>query len=420
MTEVSADQAPQHIGSCSEYRIGPWSDARSTPGGYGDPVVISGRLGQGRLAALDALVAVALVFLTMFRTPDAPVLAGGLAVCFGLPLALRRRWPVPVLTTVALAAAVAIAVGTAGDAVVFAIAYALYPVVLSATARQDVLALVGLLATVTVAGLAGGTVPGLPIIPSRPGEESFTATPVPVLLYAATIIAGSWALARTVRARRQQVAQLAELRAGQAVAEERLRIARDLHDVVGHSLSLIAMKAAVANHLAESHPEQGRAALRTIERVSRAALDDVRVVLGALRDPADTAPSFTELDRLVEDIRSAGVTVDVDRGTDLATVPAAVQASAYRIVQEALTNMLRHAGATHCRLTIAVEPGALSVTVIDDGSGGRVGEAPGHGLRGMRERAAMHGGTLSTGMEPGGGFAVRARLPFTPAVPDDE
>ncbi|MFG3707125.1 sensor histidine kinase [Micromonospora sp. NPDC047670] len=374
------------------------------------------RLGPRRLTALDALPGVALVLLTAVRTP-AP-LAVGLALLFGPPLAVRRRRPVPVLVVVAIAGSVAAAVGTAGEAVVFAIAYALWPVALSAPTRRAVSALAGVAAAVTAAAVVGATVPGLPVVPTPAGQESFAATPVPVLLYAATVLAGSWALARAVRARRRHAAQVAELRAGRAVAEERLRIARDIHDVVGHSLSLIAMKAAVANHLAESHPGQGRAALAAIERVSRTALDDVRVVLGALRDPADTAPSFTELDRLVGDVRAAGVTVDVDRAADLSRVPAAVRASAYRIAQEALTNVLRHAGPARCRLTVATEPGALSVAVVDDGRAGR-GLGPGHGLRGMRERAAMHGGTLEAGRAPGGGFAVRARLPFTPAVPDD-
>ncbi|GAB2965869.1 sensor histidine kinase [Micromonospora polyrhachis] len=383
-------------------------------------MVISGRLGLRQLTAFDALVGVGLALFTAVRTPGAAVLVCGLAALFCLPLTVRRHWPVPVLTVVTLAGTVAIAVGIAGDAVVLAIAYAIYPVALSVVPRQSWLALVGVLGAVAAAGLLGITVPGLPVIPARAGEESFTTTPVPVLLYAATIIAGSWALARAVRARRQQVAQLAELRADQAVAEERLRIARDIHDVVGHNLSLIAMKAAVANHLADSHPDQGRAALRTIERVSRSALDDVRVVLGALRDPADTVPSFTELDRLVEDIRTTGITVDVERPADLSPVPAAVQASAYRIVQEALTNVLRHAGPTRCQLTVTVEPEVLIIAVVDDGTVGRSDGPAGHGVRGMRERAAMHGGTLKAGFAPGGGYAVRAQLPFSPVVPDDE
>ncbi|MGW0432774.1 sensor histidine kinase [Micromonospora sp. NPDC003197] len=383
-------------------------------------MVNSGRLGLRQLMALDALVGAALVLFTAVRTPGAPALVWGLAALFCLPLTVRRHWPVQVLTVVTMAGTMAIAVGIAGDAVVLAIAYAIYVVALSVVQRQSRFTLVGVLAAVTAGGLVSITVPGLPIIAPQPGEESFTTTPVPVLLYSATIIAGSWALARAVRARRQQVAQLAELRADQAVAEERLRIARDIHDVVGHNLSLIAMKAAVANHLADSHPDQGRAALRTIERVSRSALDDVRVVLGALRDPADTAPSFTELDRLVEDIRTTGITVDVERAADLSPVPAVVQASAYRIVQEALTNVLRHAGPTHCQLTVTVEPGVLSIAVVDDGTVGRSDGPRGHGVRGMRERAAMHGGTLKAGFESGGGYAVRAQLPFSPMAPDDE
>ncbi|MEU4780576.1 histidine kinase [Micromonospora sp. NPDC023633] len=382
-------------------------------------MVTSGRLGLRQLMAFDALVAAAIVLVTVLRTPAAPVLAWGLAVLFGPPLAVRRRWPVPVLTVVVVAGAVAVAIGVAGDAVVFAVALALYPLALSAPIRRAGFALAGALAGLTAGGVVGATVPGLPVIPTRAGEESFAATPVPVLLYAATVIAGSWTLGRAVRARRQHAAQLAELRADRAVAEERLRIARDIHDVVGHSLSVIAMRAAVANHLADGQPEQGRAALDAIERVSRAALDDVRVVLGALRDPADTAPSFTELDRLVEDVRVAGVTVDADLAADLSRVPAAVQVSAYRIVQEALTNVLRHAGPARCRLDVTIEPGVLVVAVVDDAGPRRAVGPPGHGLRGMRERAAMHGGILEAGPEPGG-FAVRARLPFTAGVSDDE
>ncbi|RLK26120.1 DNA-binding NarL/FixJ family response regulator [Micromonospora sp. M71_S20] len=328
------------------------------------------RLGPRRLVAFDALAAVALVPLAVFRTPAAPVLAGGLAVLFGLPLALRRRWPLPVLTVVVVAGAVAVAVGVAGDAVVFAVALALYPPALCAPTRRAGAALVGALAGVTAGGVSATAVPGLPVVPIRPGEESFAATPVPVLLYAATVIAGSWALGRAVRARRQHAAQLAELRADRAVAEERLRIARDIHDVVGHSLSVIAMRAAVANHLADSHPGQGRDALAAIERVSRAALDDVRVVLGALRDPVDTAPSFAELDRLMADVRLAGVAVDLEVAPDLSRVPAAVQASAYRIVQEALTNVLRHAGPTRCRIAVAIGPGVLTVAVVATGRRG--------------------------------------------------
>jgi signal transduction histidine kinase len=198
---------------------------------------------------------------------------------------------------------------------------------------------------------------------------------------------------------------MAELRTARAVAEERLRIARDVHDVVGHNLSLIAMKAAVANHL----DTEREAALHTIEKVSRGALEEVRTVLGALRDTEP--PGAADLDRLVEQTRAAGIAVTLDRA-DLTSVPAALRVSAYRILQEALTNVRRHAAATRCRIAVTAAPGALTLTVVDDGAGPGAGSAPSHGLAGMRERVARHGGTLSVGPEQGGGYAVRATLPM--------
>jgi signal transduction histidine kinase len=378
--------------------------------------VILGWSGRRWLLAADVVGAVAIGALAAFRAPFGWVPGSLLAVALAAPLTVRRRWPSAVLVAVVLVGAAAIVAGSAGDAVVFAVAWALYPVAL-VSARSAAWGLAGALAGVLGAGLAVGVFPGLPPVPAPVGAESFATTPLAALAYCAVLLTGTWALATVVRVRRRHAVQLAEVRTGRAVAEERLRIARDIHDVVGHTLSLIAMKAAVATHLGD-----GAAALRTIERVSRAALDDVRTVLDALRDPADGPPSLTELDRLVDDTRSAGVTVTVTADpAALARVPAVVQASAYRIVQEALTNVRRHAGPVGCHLTVAVEPGTLAVSVVDDGAAARVSGPPGHGLLGMRERVALHGGTLRTGPEPGGGFAVRATLPFTgPVVADGD
>jgi signal transduction histidine kinase len=360
--------------------------------------------------AADTLTAGTLALFAAFRTPGDTLLAWSLVALLALPLLARRRWPVPVFGMVLAVGAAGIGAGVAGDAVVIAFALALYPVGLVEEARTAVLALVGTLATVAAAGLVTVAVPGLPLIAPRDGEESFATTPVTAALYGVAVVGGSWALARAVRARRDHAAQLADLRARQAAAEERLRIARDIHDVVGHSLSLIAMKAAVASHLADSNPEEGPAALATIEQVSRSALEDVRTVLDGLRDTADASPSLAGIDRLVAGVRAAGVTVEVDHG-DLSGVPAAVQTSAYRIVQEALTNVLRHAGARRCRLTFVDEPGMLTVSVVDQDPNREPPTRPGNGLLGIRERVALHGGTLRFGPEPGGGFGIHARLP---------
>ncbi|WP_214408023.1 sensor histidine kinase, partial [Pseudonocardia lacus] len=269
-------------------------------------------------------------------------------------------------------------------------------------------ALLAALVAVTGAGLAGAALPGVRRVVVPAGWESFATTPASAAAYVLVVIAAGWGLGRAMRARRAARAELAGLRARQAVAEERLRIARDVHDAVGHSLGLITMRAAVARHLADSHPEQGRAALEAIEQTGRESLEEVRAVLGALRVGA---PVADPLHRLVEQARAAGVDVDVG-SADLEGAPAEVRATALRIVQEALTNVRRHAGPTRCRLDLVTDADGLTVAVVDEGPQPGVRVATGHGLRGMHERVARHGGTLAVGPEPGGGFGVRARLPF--------
>ncbi|MEU7529452.1 histidine kinase [Saccharothrix sp. NPDC042600] len=356
------------------------------------------------LVAADAVAAVAVVALAVVQAQRSDPLVWGMAVALGLPVAVRRVRPVAVLAVVVVVGAGAIVVG-GGAAVLPAIALALYPVGLR-SARAGVVGAVAAVAGVVVAAVVVLTVPGLPLVPVPPGAESFRTTPVAALSTSVVVVAGAWGVAAFVRTRRRHYAELADLRASRAVSDERLRIARDVHDVVGHNLSLIAMRAAVANHLGEDR----EAALRTIEEVSRAALHDVRTVLGGLRDPVPAG-----LDGLVADARSAGVAVDASLA-DLGGTPAAVRVSAYRIVQEALTNVRRHCDPPRCRLETVVGPDRLVVSVVDEGVSAVAGP-PGHGLVGMRERAALHGGTLHAGVEPGGGFAVRATLPFERSAP---
>ncbi|MEU5695910.1 sensor histidine kinase [Actinosynnema sp. NPDC020468] len=324
----------------------------------------------------------------------------------GLPLAPQRH-PAAVLTAVVSVGALGVVIGTGTDAVALATALALYPVVTSSPGtgiRPTIAALAGIAA----AGLLVVAVPALPLIPTRPNEESFATTPLSALLFSTVVLTGTWLVATTIRARRRRAAELADLRTARAVAEERLRMARDIHDVVGHNLSLITMKAAVATHLATGAPDDRDAALRTIEQVGRAALDDVRTVLDAVREPS--AP--IDLDRLVHDAREAGVQVEVT-AADLTTVPPPIRVAAYRIAQEALTNVRRHAHPPRCHLTTTTRPGLLTVTVTDEGHPTAPG-TPGHGQLGMRERASLHGGTVHFGLHPSGGYTVEARLPFTP------
>jgi signal transduction histidine kinase len=204
------------------------------------------------------------------------------------------------------------------------------------------------------------------------------------------------------------------------VTEERLRIAREIHDIVSHNLSLIAVQAGVANHVAAEQPEQARAALASIEAISRGALTEVRGVLGVLRNGAtdlndrQPTPGLNGLEELAERARASGVTVDVhvDVGHPLA---AGIERAIYRIVQEALTNVVQHAAPARCTVHVSTDGENASVHVTDNGR--RMGRrSGGHGLVGIRERVMMYGGQLTAGPNPDGGFTLHATMPYRRTV----
>lgn len=228
------------------------------------------------------------------------------------------------------------------------------------------------------------------------------------------------AIGDVIRSRREALERLLAVRDEEArrrLGEERLRIARDVHDVVAHAMVAINVQAGVAAHLIDRDTGQARGALREIKATSGDALADLRAALGVLRDGEDGAPvspaaGLRDLDELAAGLRVAGVRVQLDVA-DVADVPAAVQAAGYRIVQEALTNVLRHASATAAQVSIAREGGALRVEIVDDGLGSAA-HGPGgsgNGVRGMRERATTLGGTLACGPAEPHGWRVLARLP---------
>jgi signal transduction histidine kinase len=200
-------------------------------------------------------------------------------------------------------------------------------------------------------------------------------------------------------------------------SDERLAIARDLHDVVAHSISVINVQANTALHLMDRQPERAREALTAIREVSGQALGELGTVLGTLRDtsaPLTPAPGVARLDELAARARSAGFDVSVAASGTVRSLPAGVDAAAYRIVQEALTNTVRHSGGRTASVRLRYEDGDLEVEVDDDGRGffaGRALSGAGNGLEGMTERARALGGTLHAGPCPGGGFRVLARLP---------
>lgn len=241
-------------------------------------------------------------------------------------------------------------------------------------------------------------------------------------LVGAAWIAAVLAAAEAVRVRREQWArEHAERQAAEKrrVDEERLRIARELHDVLAHSISVINVQAGVGLALLDADPEQARTALTTIKAASKEALGEVRQVLDTLRAPGEAprapAPGLGRLPELVEQAAGAGLRVEVvTEGEEAALVPGA-DLAAFRIVQEALTNVVRHSGSRTARVGIAYEPGRLALTVEDAGpaTGGESGGS-GRGLVGMRERAAALGGTIEAGPRADGGFRVHAELPIEP------
>ncbi|WP_225859294.1 sensor histidine kinase [Streptomyces albicerus] len=205
-----------------------------------------------------------------------------------------------------------------------------------------------------------------------------------------------------------------------AAGEERLRIARELHDVIGHHISLINVQSSAALHRLEKDPRQAKTALAAIKESSREALRELRTTLGVLRQvdeeaPTSPAPGLERIGELVESARVAGVDVRTTVTGARRPLPTEVDLAAYRIVQESLTNVTRHATATATTVTVRIDQGPREVTVeiTDNGRSPAAGSgAPGSGIAGMRERARALGGELSAGPRPGGGFAVRARLPY--------
>ena len=198
------------------------------------------------------------------------------------------------------------------------------------------------------------------------------------------------------------------------MAEERLRIARDVHDVVGHSLATIALQAGVAEHLLDGREPKARESMATIRRTSKEALAEVSAMLGVLRTEggAERAPTpdLAQVNDLVEDMRAAGLTIDLELHDK--PVSEVVGGAAYRIVQESLTNVVRHAGPqASARVRVAATNVVVEIEVSDDGRGAAPGTPEGNGMTGMRERAAALGGSFSAGSAPGGGFRVQAMLP---------
>jgi len=314
-----------------------------------------------------------------------------------LPIALRRRFALPVL-------GVTLPAALAAD-----VAYDNFAFAGSLVALYSVGAYVGRPTSLFAAGAAAAALPLLLLGDSNLGFWEIVA------IYA--VFAAGWLLGDNLRTRRERAGRLESERQAKVqrtAAEEQARMARELHDIIGHSVSVMTIQAAAAGDAFDSRPAQVREALRAIESTGRETLAELRRLLAGVQ-PDDSgafapAPGLGNLDALAERVRAAGLAVElsVDRGPE--PLPPSVDLSAYRIVQEALTNTLKHAQATTARVDVRQAEGALELEVVDDGRGAAT-VAPGHGIIGMRERAALFGGELTAGPAPGGGFAVRARIP---------
>ncbi|WP_157018450.1 sensor histidine kinase [Cryptosporangium arvum] len=381
-------------------------------------VVRSPRVNDAVLVAVD--VAAAVFYVTLYIAfgtfdpadfpPDQPHYGGPLwlavllALVIGVPIAVRRRWPRAAWAV----SASGLITATLLDITLepwFPTAIVLYVIALRCTWRWVVGALAATLVvsagTLIVSGAEGGDL----------------ASAVAVLTYVWFVNGGFWVAGVIMRERREAAAEARRRDAERVVADERLQIARELHDVVAHSMSLIAVQAGVANHVVEQRPEAARDALRVIEATSRGALTDIRRLLGVLRTPdAEFAPTpgLAELPAVVELAVAGGVRVASDVRVDPRHYSDAVQLAVYRVVQEGLTNVVKHAGPTTCRVELSEADGTLRIVIEDDGptSPPPAPDPSGHGLVGLRERVALFGGELEAGPRPGPpGFRLIATLP---------
>jgi signal transduction histidine kinase len=238
-------------------------------------------------------------------------------------------------------------------------------------------------------------------------------------VYALTA-AVAWLAGNSVRLARDYTEELRAQAAAEAVTAERLRISRELHDVVAHSIGIIALQAGAAARVIDTQPQRARDALREVETASRESLAGLRRMLGAFRQagpgqgleaPLDPVPGLADVDRLAAATTAAGVRVDVRWRGERRPLPADIELAAYRIIQESVTNVIRHAGTSSCQVSIEHQEEKLSIEVADSGRGRGAAAGSGRGLAGMRERVALLRGDFTAGPEPAGGFRVTARLP---------
>lgn len=365
---------------------------------------------------VDGLVALALGLFVVLVSPEAAegqvppwepldAVAYGLMVVTAAGLVVRRTAPLVALAVTAAALGAYLALQYPYGPVLFPLVVAVYSVAVRLPLRTSLL-------SCAVAA----------VVAFAPGWVTLAVSDLPAGLATAPValawLLAPWAVGTVVRVRRELEVRAREEEARRRADDQRLRVAQEVHDVVGHALAVITMRAGVALHVLSRRPEQAQLALETIKQTSKEALDDLRGTLAVVRSSGQdeahplSPAGMNQLDALIEVTSDAGLPVGMTVTGDRYVLPPAVDLAAYRIVQEALTNVLRHAAATQATVHVEYRPGELALEITDDGRGVEGEVVPeGHGITGMRERVAALAGTLEARPNPGGGLRVSACLP---------
>jgi len=366
------------------------------------------RHGDEVLAA--ALTTLALLGIALTEASELQrLVAGALAVAIGVLAARRSRDPLPLLGLFLAISIVARALPTLAEptnsGVFVFLLLAIYSAAAHTSGRRTL--------------LAGAMTVGMYVTDLAWDDAGITGDEI---IFFAILLGAPWIAGRAVRQRRlnERELQLEVGRAAAAIVEERARIARELHDVVAHAISVMVIQARGGRRVFESEPPDAREAFAVIESTGQQALDEMRRLVGMLRSGEETLPlapqpSLKELGTLVEQVRTAGLPVQLAVEGEPRDLPPGVDLSAFRIVQEALTNALTHAGPARARVVLRYLADELELEVSDDGPGTGDDVGSGYGLVGMRERVSVYGGELQAGRQPGGGYALRVRLPLRSA-----
>ena len=339
--------------------------------------------------------------------------AYGLLVAAALPLVFRRRWPAGALGAVAAVTLVSFGMGYPGGPVTVVLMAAIYDAAAAGHRRW------GWLAAALFAGVGA-------VFRALVEGDALVSIALNSALFVLVALLGDAvysrrALRQEVQARLRRADAEREREAQRRVLDERMRIARELHDVMAHTIATVTVQAGVATDSLDHSPEVTRTALQTIRDSARHAMGELRATVSVLRDgdqpsPLVPAPGLADLSALVESVGRDGLRVDLHAAAGIRPLAPAMELTAYRIVQEALTNVLRHADATSAVISVDQRSRELEITVDDDGCGSNGDGSVGYGLQGMRERAEAVGGRLHAGPRADGGFRVRAHLPI--AGPD--